>query len=35
MKQIDVMNFIKERNTKANKIILAFILVAILFLLIF
>lgn len=35
MKQIDVMNFIKDHNTKANKIILAVILVAILFLLIF
>lgn len=35
MKQIDVMNFIKSRNTKANKIILVFILIAILFLLIF
>lgn len=35
MKQIDLMNFIKSRNTKANKIILACVLLAILFLILF
>lgn len=35
MKQIDLIKFINERNTKTNKIILACVLLAILFLILF
>lgn len=35
MKQIDLIKFIKEHTTKTNKIILACVLLAILFLILF